>query len=333
MVLLLAACTGAGGPAPDGSGPTTQAVPGPVTEPPGEPATAEPDGDAAPLGALEAYLAVLDGDGDREAAHREREELVAACMRAEGFEYVPVPYAGDPAGWIEPDDGGLELYTVEFAERYGYDRATRRQDAVVAAPPEGWADPNVAVVDAMSDAEREAYHVAMSGSSVAGADGEQTGHWYDPETSGCEARAQFESSRAVEEAAIAFEGLMTEIGSALDAHLIDPRVAELDAAWASCMADAGYPGLDVAGDAEWLVIERVNAVRGDQWPGEEDAETLAALDEVGRFEIDVAVADAECRAGVRYAETIRALDLEYQQSFVDQHRDELDAWLAAATDR
>jgi hypothetical protein len=91
---------------------------------------------------------------------REEERLIADCMRAEGFEYVP--YVVDPSDWDQPFEDAYALPPAEFTARYGYGISTIRADI---DRPE---DPNEAIREAMSPAELEAYWVAMHGDGAGG---------------------------------------------------------------------------------------------------------------------------------------------------------------------
>lgn len=53
----------------------------------------------------------------------------------------------------------------------------------------------------------------------------------------------------------------------------------------------------------------------------------------GQAEVAVATADLRCREETGYARAHRDVDRELQQRFVQEHRDELDAWIAAVRER
>jgi hypothetical protein len=325
--LLLTGCTGGGSPGGDG--------------------TAAPRQE---LGPLEEYLARVygwpdsDADADEQQAEydrrqREVERLVAECMREEGFDYLP----RDDGGMVVAG-GGTDLAwgSAEFAEQYGYGIST---------DPWGWddrddgespGDPNQEYLDAMSEAERSAYDEALWGPPV---EIDEDEYAYDWTRSGCYGAAQHEvwdDDRDGE-----FAGLEEEMSRLWEQVVSDPRVRELEAAWASCMADAGHGGYDAPDAVTQPLHDAWYAIQGwddpeyqallDGWdwdadpegPGEPPVDEAEARAFTER-EIAIAVADVRCRADVGYEDGYREVSHELQQDFVDQHRAELDAWVAAA---
>jgi len=319
-----------------------------------------PDGGATAaaareLGPLEEYFARVYGwadDGEAgldeqnaeyERQQREVEQLVAECMREQGFDYLP----REDGGMVAASGGtDLEWGSAEFAEQFGYGISTDPrgwddQDDAVASE-----DPNQEYVDSMSDGEREAYYAALWGPPVEmDEDADPEEYEYDWTRSGCYGAAQHEvwDDDADEE----FAGLLDEVSRVWEQTAEDPRVRALDAAWSSCMADAGYGGFDAPNEAaprlseEWNVIQgwddpEYQALRdGWDWDAEPDGPGEPEVDEAAvraftEREIAVAVADAGCKAEVGYDDGVREVSHEIQQEFVDQHRAELEAWAEAA---
>lgn len=173
---------------------------------------------------------------------REREEFIAACMSEQGFNYTPVQMsvvvttAGDSTG---PQQG-----TIEWAELWGFGISTDPWSAgaggggtSIATGPAG-DDPNQALVEAMSDAERAAWEEALWGTP-------QEGEW-DPMQAGCNGQAQaaqWETNATPSQ----FEALETEMERVWEQTQTDPQMATLNAAWASCLTDAGHPGFTAVG--------------------------------------------------------------------------------------
>ncbi|MCL1801400.1 MAG: hypothetical protein FWG25_08590, partial [Promicromonosporaceae bacterium] len=89
------------------------------------------------------------------------EEEIAECMAAFGFEYHPVLlWAHTP--WINSQPWEV---TEEFAEMYGFGVSTQPfgPDRDSLGRPLDLVDPNLELLEAMSDAEREAWHWALWG--------------------------------------------------------------------------------------------------------------------------------------------------------------------------
>jgi hypothetical protein len=310
---------------------------------------------APDLGPLEEYLARVygwaDGDApsaeDQQAEHdrrqREAEELIAACMREQGFDYVPAAGDGGVVSGVDPE---VAWGTAEFAEQYGYGIST---------DPYGWddqelpmtEDPNQEYLDAMSDAERDAYWAALWGpphEADESADGDE---WeYDWTRAGCNGAAHHEVWD--DDPSDEFAGLQDAMREVWEQIAVDPRVRALDAAWSACMAAAGFGGLDSRDAVYQPLNDEWNRVQGwddpdyqallEAWdwaadpdgPGEPDVDP----EEVRAFrahEIATAVADLGCQEEVAYDDGVRQVSHELQREFVDRHRAELDAWVAAAT--
>ncbi len=306
---------------------------------------------AAPLEAmLTEYLSDWS-DEDIQQRLAEMERQVAACMADEGFDYTPVDYSEvelDLGSALELDPG-----SAEFAEQYGYGITT---DPFTSGDTEAVTDPNEAYVTAMSDAERDAYLTALYGAGYADAAATAEGEAledYDWEEAGCTGRAQQQ---------VVAPGIQDEAFSALQADMVqmladadaDPRLAQVTTDWSTCMLDAGFDGLERVGDGEAAITAEVEAARTQVYGGAAagaDADDPAAaarrallgrtgvtdpqletafdeaLAEIMPREIDMAVADAACRAEVGYDDVRRQVDTQYQLAFLAEHADEIQTWL------
>lgn len=303
-------------------------------------------------GPLDEYLAQIHGyslDDDRteeelqaesDRQNRQVEELVAACMQDEGFDYTPAESSG---GTVSSDDLDVEWGTREFAEQYGYGISTDPWGSPDDAEADEWVDPNQEYIEQMSESELAAWSEALNGPPVEG-DGEQE---YDWTTAGCYGAAQHE----VYEGGVdsdEFAGIEDELDRFLEASGTDPQVVALDEAWSSCMADEGYDGLTGVYAAQDALYTEYNALQGwddpeyaalsESWDWEAEPEGPPApeVDEaaVAAFtekEIGQAVADVDCQEEVDFTAERMRIDHELQQGFVDQHADELEAWATAAT--
>jgi len=311
---------------------------------------AEPTDEETPLGALDAYFEQMYGDYDEDAGNvqmMEVEEIVAKCMSEQGFEYTPVDYSSmGRAEAVGTEELDVEWGTLEFAQEYGYGATTNPWGDQSGEPTdtgEEWVDPNSEYIEDMSQTEQTAYFAALYGdtsSSEPPEEGEVVDE-YDWTTAGCQGKAQhevYESGNGMDDEE--FTALQDEMSAMWEAAMADPRVSGLDAEWASCMSDAGYTGLAVVADAEQQFYEKVNAIYEDAYvdvdPEAGEADYAAVEDGIQNQlsaltteEIETAVADYTCRDEVRYTEIQQEVNFEYQQDFVDGHRDSLDAWLEA----
>jgi len=111
--------------------------------------------------------------------------------------------------------------------------------------------------------------------------------------------------------------------------MADPAAVAARTAWGACLLDAGYPRFVERFDAQNWINGQVNALQAGP-----DGEWLPmdpeAFAELRQTEIDLALADLDCQEATDLERIEREAYLEYQQEFVDAHRDELDAWVDAA---
>lgn len=271
---------------------------------------------------------------------RRRQEIIAQCMTEQGFEYIPVdPGAG--GGAVIVSESSWEDYgTVEWAAQYGYGIATMYTDQteIVDDSGEGQRDPNEDIIAAMSESEQAAYWEALWGpEQEADEDGIVE---YDPANAGCHGRAELEvyGDQDVDQAwnDPQFEDLFTAMDSVWEDLENHPEIAELNAAWNSCMADAGYPGWSQPWEAESAMHDEVNALWDEahqdyDWESDDEPPMPdpAAMEEFKQREIAVAVADFGCRDDVDYEQESMRVQFEVEQAFVDANRAELDALIAA----
>jgi hypothetical protein len=286
-------------------------------------------------------VAATSGGADErdEAKQRQVEDLVAACMADQGFEYVP----RDPSEWNSSEfDEAYALPPQEFAERYGYGVTTfdfTDQDE------DGSPDPNTAIRDGLSPEAQEAYDQALWGdiagamSVVAGTD-DADGEVVALDDHGCYGEASAEVYGEPESGGIVsfdeFNDLFTDL-HALDQRIhADPRLDEPRQAWVDCMADAGLTDFERPGDAREAVFALMGELYGfgdveaaedsavslDMGANEIDPEKLA---EARDFELEVATADFHCQEA-HWKDAFRSVQHELESEFVDQHRAELEAY-------
>ena len=279
---------------------------------------------------------------------RHQEGIIAACMAEQGFDYVPnVPDFGvvlGGAGTVTPS--GVAYGSRDFAQRYGFGISTADLlAATTAAPATPRPDPNAERVAAMSAAEREAWDLALWGDRAA------RGEEHNPLESGCWGYAQHLTWETSAGAGDEFAALAAEVEGHQDRVASDPRAIELDAEWASCMSDAGHPGLlRPRGEGsvsralwdEWDLLNgggvAADVVRDWDWEAHPDGPEglfpgAAAVAEFTEREIALAVADFDCRARTGFEARRTAIDHDLQQQFVDRHGAELEAWALSVAER
>ncbi len=326
VALITTACTGGGtGPVTDTPGSTrggvsTSSVPG-------------PSGSAFGGGGER-----VQGFGDQLLAwYWSAEEYLASCMEEQGFEYVPwVPpitremaQDANQAGIeVSPGDGDgpvLRLPAARIPPRSSESEMFRRQAdesgfgiffrvGVVEELPEsalGSEDPNLAIRTALDEASLEAYGVQLRECRTEAI--EAIGPEPDPPGSeGLDDERLFEAAEIV-------EGLVEA----------DARYQEALAGYRRCMADRGYPVVDLSGAYDlvqgWFDAEIGRAAAAGR-PVESSTEAgLAAafgearLAELQAEERQVAVARVECATELWEVEW--ELLVEYEQKVIADNPD------------
>ena len=298
------------------------------------------------LGPLDKIFQDIYGDWDEEQGQAQQmrvEEIVAECMAEQGFEYTPVDYS-QASFTMTPDDLDVEWGTREFAEKYGYGATTDpwgNEEAMAAPSDQEWVDPNQDYVMSMSETEQAAYNSALYGDQSY-PEGEDVEWEYKWEEAGCQGLAQhevYETAPGLDDDT--YQALMDEMSTMWEGIMNDPRLTELSALWATCMAEAGHPGFTTVDDAQNSIYEQLNAVWDVAYtdmPPDSSEEDWAAVQsrvddlmaEITPIEIELAVADFDCREEVDYDKVELEVTADAQQQFYDAHKDELEAWREGA---
>lgn len=309
-------------PPPDDGATTTTRLSTPSTEP------------TSPLDAFFGNTMTIGSSSPEDDAKIERElqanqDALARCMNEEGFDYVPyvIPYRftwqGRGATIVSAQTPGSSLPADQFAKQYGYgistmDDSTNKQQT----------NPNDAIVDAMSAAERVAYYHALYGPDVAlQKDGRVAHKELTIGDSSCYQKASNEAfgdptTATTNPVMNAFGPLLEAMGALTQRELADPRMVAAMQEWIDCMATAGYPGYTDLNQPRQDVSDRTTKVMGSAKDASKaDPDELAA---VRAFEIAVATADLECH--VSFDATFRTVQIDVEQAFVDAHRAELEQY-------
>ncbi len=258
--------------------------------------TGSSGGETEAAGPLSAYLA------DYQLLQFEREQAgkvaaadeVAACMKAQGFDYTPDADSLWQAQLSESPEGAG---TLAWATEHGYGIADGSAITTETAPP----DLNATAYAALSSAEREAWDAALQGEPD------------DPED-GCVGPAMPRS--LLDDPTLEH---WLEASADIEARVDDDAaVADARVAWSDCMAGAGFAGLSSPDQARAEAWEAAGLEGGSA----ADPEALAA-------ERTLATADLGCDEEAGYTHTREATVERLQTAFVDEHRAELEAWRAS----
>lgn len=306
---------------------------------------------------LAEYLSVLyDGDvspedlqSEADAQQVQMEEAIAACMQAEGFEYIPDVGTGSGVSfsvgedWNPDDKAWVEKYGYGIFSWPGMDDEPSEEDF------EEYVNPNQEYIDSLSESERTAYEEALSGEQPSVEQMEDPEFDWSNLDGGCQTDAMNEvyNNDAVNELYEQYEPLLNSMSELYSDALEIDAVVELDAKWASCMADAGYPDYTTQPEAQEKISEKQSEIYenayGDEpdWENATEEEINAYYDssdpmksdewaEAADEEIKTALADLECRDKTDYSDKALEARFELEKQFIEDNKTELEAFRAAA---
>lgn len=276
---------------------------------------------------------MFDDDELYKSVHRELhlqgQSLVRDCMASHGFEYVPFIRSVPSIAESLSDEERVELYGFGYATELVPIDDDLEYDPKYPQEEDEPIDPNDAIIDSLSEAEKDAYFEARYGD--------------DPnlDVGGCD-RLRFEAS--IPRLAV-FDAFYSGFEDATQRAQADPRMHQLLHDWVECMHDAGFPFSDRDEmlddlaqkvepfedllDEQWEELERLveDAPNGDlsalpaevQLALETDTtippEHQNALDALIDYEFALAKADLSCS----YFEEEEELYDEYTQQYVDDN--------------
>ncbi len=188
---------------------------------------------------------VADAEQQYLQQERSAQDRIAACMAEQGFDYIPYVPSQDQGGFSGPDS------EEEFVERYGFGVATviledtqiDEEGFAAAMEAERAKNPNFVIVEAMTPEEQQEYNAALYGLGPNPGDPlvedgpNSTVTPSDP--SGCLPIAYEEIynddtwAAFDEQFGVTLEDMRSTVES-------DPRIAELESKWSTCMAEEGY---------------------------------------------------------------------------------------------
>ncbi len=221
----------------------------------------------------------LSVDDESDLVELRRQTILAGCMAAEGFEYVPFVSADMVETGSVPDP------VAAAAERgFGFFGVLMFNPSAVQPTPTADADdPNLAIRANLPAEEQVAYDAVMIGREI------------DPDTGahvGCALRS-FTAESLYGDMTEEADRLFADVGARVAA---DARLVEAMEAWTACMGQAGYE-VGSQDESFALVAEAADAVTA-QVDGRDglSADEENWLEEFRLFEIGVATADAQCYA-------------------------------------
>ena len=252
----------------------------------------------------------LDEDGIR-VRQATVENLVRDCMKAQGFDYVPV----DPAAQEAALTGVPGMSKDDFEKQFGYGITTlyeqRRKQAV--------AGPNKAIRDSLSDADRKAYDKALYGDDPTAtfAEAVDTGDY--SRLGGCVKTA----TDQVFGGADVLQSLSSKLDELDQKIRADARMVKAVREWADCMREAGYPNLAEQEDVDAVLKKKLDEIVGS--PGDVKAQAVdgpdydkTALTALQHEEVAMVTADKKCEK--EHVEPVEdKVTEEYESAFREQN--------------
>jgi hypothetical protein len=265
-----------------------------------------------------------------------RQEIIAQCMHEAGFEYlIDISWVGTGTEYTDawrPDDR-------DWVAQFGFGVMDPVGSGQIITSPRMDSDPNFEIRERLSPAELEAYWIAFSGPPS-----EIETHSRLPEPQGCFGQGvlavPWEQSRMESAGFGELEWALVE----LDGYLRNehPAVLEVYSDWASCMADAGHPGLSRPWDgARQIQRHKETILTGHVTIPWEDHPNNpnnsgqpipppTGLAELQEQEITLALDDFDCRKSVNFSERIRSITITAETQFFADYRTQLEAFRAWA---
>jgi hypothetical protein len=248
----------------------------------------------------------IDDDGIR-LKQTTAENLIRDCMKAQGFDYVPVDPAAQQAALV----GAPGMSKDDFEKQYGYGITTlyeqRRQLAV--------AGPNKALRDSLGEADRKAYDHALHGDDPTAtfADALDTGDY--SRLGGCIKKATDE----VFGGADVLQSLAAKLDELDQKMRTDSRMVKAVREWSACMHDAGFDGLTEQEDVDAVLKKKLEAIVGEPSDiAEAEDYDKAALTALQREEVATVTADIDCEE--EHVEAVEEkVAVEYEEAFREEN--------------
>ncbi len=239
------------------------------------------------------------------------ENLIRDCMKAQGFDYVPV----DPLAQQAALTGKAKLTDEEFLEQFGYGIST----LFGRGSPQ--ADPNERLRKSLGAADRSAYDRALWGENPGLTFAEAIDSDAATELGGCTKKATeqvFGGAAVLAKVQGKFDELEERITQ-------DQRMVRAVERWSKCMADDGYR-YEEPEEIDTDMIQRFRSIAGAGVQPGASAPPVAgasydrsALADLQREEVRIARADLACEK-----RHITPVELEvrpqYEESFRKQNR-------------
>jgi hypothetical protein len=238
------------------------------------------------------------------------EGRIRDCMKAQGFDYVPV----DPFAQQQALTGKARLTDEEFTKQFGYGITT------LFGRGSTQSDPNEKIRQSLSTTDRAAYNRTLGGENPTVTFTEAVDAGDFTELGGCTK----EASEAVFGGAAVLTTLVEKLDELDEQIAQDQRMVKAGEEWSTCMRDAGYryeepDEIDSDLEERFKAIVGTGVAPGTTTPPAGASFDRAALTELQREEVRIANADLDCEK-----QEIEPVELkvrpQYEQEFRKQNQ-------------
>jgi hypothetical protein len=235
------------------------------------------------------------------------ESAIRDCMKAQGFEYIPV----DPFAQRAALTGKARMSDEEFTKQFGYGITTlfgRGSDQ---------SDPNDRIRKSLSSADRAAYDRALSGDNPGLTFAEAVDSDQADELGGCTNQA----TEQVFGGAAVLATLQKKLDALDERVLEDQRIVKAIESWTACMASEGYrynDPEDIDGDLakRFEQVVGVGVKPGATVPPDPGTSyDRAALAQLQQEEVKIGNADLKCEK-----ENITPVESKVRPQYEDEFR-------------
>jgi hypothetical protein len=253
------------------------------------------------------------GDAAKEVQSRV-ENRISDCMKAQGFDYVPV----DPFAQQQALTGKARITDEEFTRQFGYGIST------LFGKGNEQSNPNERIRTGLAEADRAAYDRALGGDNpgITFAEAVDSGDF--TELGGC--------TKDASEAAFGGPAVLTSLVERLDELderiIQDQRMVKANEKWTACMLEKGYryeepDEIDADIEERFKAIVGSGVAPGTSTPPQGASYDRAALTELQREEVRIANADVDCEK-----QEIEPVEREVRPQYEDQFRNQNQRLLA-----
>lgn len=257
------------------------------------------------------------------------EAIVATCMADEGFEYIPVDYSQGGGGVVVATGDAWKPEDPKWVAQYGYGAVNYPGRDAATDQGNTFVDPNQDYVSSLSESEMAAYYETLYGPQPTQEEIDAGGGSveYDWRTAGCQGAAQNQVQGDDPYTSDQFKPLMDAMNTFYTDLQKSPEFTKLNAAWATCMADANLSGFANPSEAQQSIYDELNAYYQQQTAG--PAPDDPALAAIGEREIALATADLKCRTETDYQQQQLRTQFDLEKTFIEQNKADLEAFKAA----